>query len=70
MKIIASFKHDGKPQRQLLTLNGRTYRRIVCTAPVPVWQERIFNGDWHNAVSEEKNLESIYQAEIPAEDKF
>lgn len=70
MNIIASFNVNGEPQRKLLTHNGRTYRRIVAWVNgkgqiterinVPVWQEQIHTGEFHNVMNS-NDLEADFQ---------
>ncbi len=55
MKLIANYKLDGKPQRQLFSEGNQLYRRIVMLTDrtvleKPIWQEQIHNGDWHNII--------------------
>lgn len=72
LKVIASYKNNGKPQRQLIRIGDRGYRRIEATFDVkkrgfishpPIWQEQIHTGEFHNIVSKDicEDLESQYQ---------
>lgn len=72
LNIIASYKSNGKPQRQLITINKLSYRRIVATFDsqkrdfiphAPIWQEQIHTGEFHNVISPVKSdeLEAEYQ---------
>lgn len=69
MKIIAAYKHEGKPNRHLLSVNGQLYRRIYAVVrPVyqvlerPQWQEQIHNGEFHNVIgAKETELEKQFQ---------
>lgn len=78
MNLIASYKHNGQNQRQLVTVGTMTYRRIVALVdngkviPLkkPLWQEQIFTGEFHNVISptQLEDLESLYQEDV--KDKF
>lgn len=56
MKLIATYKHNGKPNRVLVTYKNQTFRRIEMFTdgtipPSPVWQEQIHTGEFHNVIN-------------------
>ncbi len=72
MKILATFKKAGRLQRELISFNGRTYRRIsalvekneLVSLAAPIWQEQIHTGEFHNLVSRGENLEQEYSKNL------
>lgn len=59
MTLIATYSHEGKPQRALVQVKNTLYRRITATInpymplDMPLWQEKIHTGEFHNVISPE-----------------
>ena len=74
MNLIASYRHNGQNQRQLVKCGNVTYRRIVALVDnnkliqldKPIWQEQIHTGEFHNIIQPMRlmDLEDVYQKDI------